>query len=51
VLGFALISTYPAGVLFALFLAYAASGYAILGWRWLRRRRAAAAAHDTPTEQ
>lgn len=42
-LGFALVSTYPAGVLFVLFLAYAASGYALLGWRWLRRRRNAAA--------
>ncbi|MFN3985181.1 MAG: CDP-diacylglycerol--serine O-phosphatidyltransferase [Rhodocyclaceae bacterium] len=39
VLVFALISSYPPGVLFALFLAYAASGYVIWGWRLLRRRR------------
>lgn len=51
VLGFALVSTYPAGVLFALFLAYAASGYAILGWRWLRRRRTSAAQDAQPPGQ
>lgn len=39
VLAFALISFYPPGVLFALFLAYAASGYLVWLWRWLRRRR------------
>lgn len=39
VLGFALVSTYPPGVLFALFVAYALSGYVIWLWRWLRRRR------------
>lgn len=39
VLGFALVSTYPPGVLFALFLAYALSGYLIWAWRWIRRRR------------
>lgn len=38
VLGFALISTYPPGVLFALFLAYAASGYVMTVWRWRSRR-------------
>lgn len=38
VLGFALISTYPPGVLFALFLAYAASGYVMTLWRWRSRR-------------
>ena len=49
VLGFALVSTYPAGVLFALFLAYSASGYVVLSWRWLRRRRTASAAtRDEP---
>ena len=48
VLGFALVSTYPAGVLFALFLVYAASGYVILGWRWLRRRRAASQDDQPP---
>jgi len=40
VLGFALVSTYPPGVLFALFLAYALSGYLIWIWRWIKRRRA-----------
>jgi CDP-diacylglycerol---serine O-phosphatidyltransferase len=39
VLVFALISSYPPGVLFALFLAYAVSGYATLGWRFFRRRQ------------
>jgi CDP-diacylglycerol---serine O-phosphatidyltransferase len=43
VLAFALVSFYPPGVLFTLFLAYAVSGYLIWIWRWerLRRRRAA----------
>lgn len=41
VLGYVLLSTYPPGVLFALFLGYALSGYALEGWKWLRRRRAA----------
>jgi CDP-diacylglycerol--serine O-phosphatidyltransferase len=39
VLAFVFISSYPPGVLFALFLVYAASGYALSGWQWLRRRR------------
>jgi CDP-diacylglycerol---serine O-phosphatidyltransferase len=39
VLGFALVSSYPPGVLFALFLCYAASGYVLLAWRWTRRQR------------
>ncbi len=38
VLGFALISSYPPGVLFALFLAYAASGYVLLIIRRVRRQ-------------
>ena len=42
VLAFALVSSYPPGVLFALFLGYAASGYAIYIWRWIRRRRRSA---------
>lgn len=33
-LAFALISFYPPGVLFALFLLYAFSGYALAIWRW-----------------
>ena len=50
VLAFALISTYPPGVLFALFVIYAASGYVIWIWRWVRKRRAAraAVARDEP---
>lgn len=39
VLGFALISSYPPGVLFALFLGYAGSGYVMMLWRWSRRRQ------------
>ncbi len=46
VLVFALVSTYPPGVLFALFLAYSLSGYIIWSWRWLRRRRHHAHTHD-----
>lgn len=34
VLAFALVSFYPPGVLFALFLLYAFSGYALALWRW-----------------
>jgi CDP-diacylglycerol--serine O-phosphatidyltransferase len=33
-LGFALVSSYPPGVLFVLFLAYALSGYIMSVWRW-----------------
>jgi len=43
-LGFALVSTYPPGVLFALFLGYALSGYVLGAGHWLRRRRASRAA-------
>ncbi|HCX34480.1 MAG TPA: CDP-diacylglycerol--serine O-phosphatidyltransferase, partial [Rhodocyclaceae bacterium] len=39
VMGFVLVSSYPPGVLFALFLCYALSGYAIAGWRHFRQRR------------
>ena len=39
VLAFALISSYPPGILFALFLVYAASGYVIAVLRWHRRRQ------------
>lgn len=38
-LGFALVSSYPPGVLFALFLAYALSGYVIAVFNWLDRRK------------
>lgn len=44
VLAFVFISSYPPGVLFALFLAYAASGYVMAGWNWLQRRKRPAAA-------
>jgi CDP-diacylglycerol--serine O-phosphatidyltransferase len=37
-LGFALVSSYPPGILFALFLAYGLSGYAMFIWRLLRRK-------------
>lgn len=38
-LGFALISSYPEGVMFTLFLLYALSGYVMAYWRWLHRKR------------
>jgi CDP-diacylglycerol--serine O-phosphatidyltransferase len=38
-LGFALVSSYPPGVLFALFLAYALSGYVLGALDWLRRKK------------
>jgi len=38
-LGFALVSSYPPGVLFALFLAYALSGYVMCATDWLKRRK------------
>jgi len=39
VMAFALVSSYPPGVLFALFLAYACSGYVLWLWRWTRRKK------------
>jgi len=39
VLGYVLISSYPPGVLFALFLCYALSGYVTALWRWRGRRK------------
>ena len=44
VLAFALISSYPPGVLFALFLGYAASGYVVWALRWKRKHDARNAA-------
>ena len=41
VLAFVFISSYPPGVLFALFLVYAASGYVLTAWQWMQRRRKA----------
>jgi CDP-diacylglycerol--serine O-phosphatidyltransferase len=39
VLGYALVSSYPPGVLFALFLAYSLSGYVAAAWAWRARRK------------
>jgi CDP-diacylglycerol--serine O-phosphatidyltransferase len=39
VLGYVLVSSYPPGVLFALFLAYALSGYATALWNWRSKRK------------
>ncbi len=50
VMAFALVSTYPPGVLFALFLAYAASGYVMWIWRWHKRRERAAAPQEARSE-
>ncbi|WP_068634984.1 CDP-diacylglycerol--serine O-phosphatidyltransferase [Thauera butanivorans] len=53
VLVFALISSYPPGILFGLFLAYAASGYVMWVLRWKRRKdkRASAMAPAAPAPQ
>ncbi len=50
VLGFALISSYPPGILFGLFLIYSASGYVLwlLQWRRERGARANPAAASAP---
>jgi CDP-diacylglycerol--serine O-phosphatidyltransferase len=40
-LGYILLSSYPPGVLFALFLVYALSGYFMGAWQWLQRRKTA----------
>ncbi|MCK6392358.1 CDP-diacylglycerol--serine O-phosphatidyltransferase [Zoogloea sp.] len=42
VLGFLLVSSYPPGVLFGLFLCYAVSGYVLGAWAWLKGRRRSA---------
>jgi len=39
-LGFALVSSYPPGVLFAIFLVYAVSGYVLTYIQWRARRKA-----------
>lgn len=46
VMAFALVSSYPPGVLFALFVAYAASGYVMWAWRLVGRRRRQAAIRE-----
>jgi len=38
-LAYILLSSYPPGILFALFLGYALSGYALAAWCWLRARK------------
>ena len=40
--GFALVSSYPPGVLFALFLIYALSGYVMTAWQAGNRHRTVA---------
>ncbi len=45
-LGFALVSSYPAGVLFALFLGYALSGYVMAAWDMLGKRNKGIARPD-----
>lgn len=47
-LAYALVSSYPPAVLFGLFLCYAASGYVVAGWRFLKRRRGGRAAPPKP---
>lgn len=49
VMGFALVSSYPPGVLFALFVVYALSGYVVYVMRWVRRRRRSAVASANAT--
>ncbi len=39
---YALVSSYPPGVLFALFLCYALSGYVFSAWNWFVQRKAVA---------
>ena len=41
VLFYLLVSSYPQGVLFALFLCYALSGYAMAAWQWVNQRKQA----------
>lgn len=45
-LAYALVSSYPPGVLFALFLCYALSGYAMAAWRRLNGNRTTVARSD-----
>jgi len=42
VLGYVLISSYPPGVLFAVFLGYGLSGYIMAAWGWVTRRKTVA---------
>jgi len=43
VLGFLLVSSYPPGVLFGLFLCYAVSGYVLGFWGWIKGRKRSSA--------
>jgi CDP-diacylglycerol---serine O-phosphatidyltransferase len=47
VLGFLLVSSYPPGVLFGLFLCYALSGYVLGAWGWLKGRKRSAAIEES----
>lgn len=47
VIGMLLVSSYPPGVLFGLFLCYAVSGYVLGLWRWIKRRRGSSEVGDT----
>ncbi|MDD5298645.1 MAG: CDP-diacylglycerol--serine O-phosphatidyltransferase [Rhodocyclaceae bacterium] len=49
-LAIALVSWYPAGVLFGLFLCYAASGYVLGAWSWLRPRNGRAPVRGNPPQ-
>lgn len=42
VLGYVLVSSYPPGVLFAVFLGYGLSGYVMAAWTWITRRKTVA---------
>ena len=48
VLGFLLVSSYPPGVLFGLFLCYAVSGYVLGLWNWLKGRKRVSAPAGPP---
>lgn len=49
-LAIALVSSYPAGVLFMLFLAYALSGYVMMLWRHAGRRRPSMPTPPSPSD-
>lgn len=46
VLGMLLVSSYPPGVLFGLFLCYAVSGYVVGLWNWIKGRKRSAVVGD-----
>ncbi|WP_153161680.1 CDP-diacylglycerol--serine O-phosphatidyltransferase [Zoogloea sp. 1C4] len=51
VIGLLLVSSYPPGVLFGLFLCYAASGYVLGAWNLLKGRKRSAAVADKADPQ